>query len=390
MSNSIKLSVSDSISSDKYYKIATITASNNGNSSCLRITGTMGEWGASKRTSFDISVSNRDGVLVSGFANSMSNYNSGYCNIVIYNESDGKSVVYWKRSSRYCVFLVDDVVIGHNSSYSWEGEAISGSPSGTLVWTYTSAVGLVWAVNGKVSETYTSDKVGNSLSFGSKTYDGSSAQTITAGDLGAMSISGISGAGDSVSVNFNNYTANGIYQFQGCDKSSVNPTFTNAPNPVPQGGYTSRFTLIVFVSRSRVEQILLWQGDPTNANSSVRRFTRCRDSISTWTSWHEFAYLDSNVASSDYVRYQNTNEINFKNVPSGNSNVWFNYRNGDTGGFDSTSKLTDYYFGDKNKTTDGITLHASSFTGTSANSTKWNGYKLSTTWTTSSDTITII
>lgn len=68
--------------------------------------------------------------------------------------------------------------------------------------------------------------------------------------------------------------------------------------------------------------------------------------------------VQTNVA--DYLKYQHTNEINYKNVPtSGNkSRHWFNYRNGDTDAADSSNKITDYYFGNRNNSVDGVYLHA--------------------------------
>ena len=77
----------------------------------------------------------------------------------------------------------------------------------------------------------------------------------------------------------------------------------------------------------------------------------------------------------DYLKYNDNDEINFKNVPtSGNTgNHWFNYRNGDTHGPDAANPLTDYYFGDRNKGTN-TTLHAARLAGSadSVNATPGN------------------
>lgn len=61
-----------------------------------------------------------------------------------------------------------------------------------------------------------------------------------------------------------------------------------------------------------------------------------------------------------HVAYENTNEINYANVPTtGNkSRHWFNYLNGDTNRADSSNLLTDYYFGNRNQSVDGVYLHA--------------------------------
>lgn len=64
--------------------------------------------------------------------------------------------------------------------------------------------------------------------------------------------------------------------------------------------------------------------------------------------------------------YERTNEINNTNVPTqGNMNRhWFNYRNGDTGNPDPNNKLSDYFFGNRNYSTEGIYLNAEGFSPT--------------------------
>lgn len=74
---------------------------------------------------------------------------------------------------------------------------------------------------------------------------------------------------------------------------------------------------------------------------------------------------------SDYVKILHGNEVNFKNVPtSGNKqNFWFNYRNGDTDSGDRGNKITDYFFGNRNASTDGVSLHADTFDGNATSAT---------------------
>lgn len=75
------------------------------------------------------------------------------------------------------------------------------------------------------------------------------------------------------------------------------------------------------------------------------------------------------------------NEFNFI-IPGNSPRVWFNYRNGLTDDYETSSLITDYYFGNRNKTTAGVTLNAANFSGTAANATnaeKLGGYGLSTT-----------
>lgn len=58
--------------------------------------------------------------------------------------------------------------------------------------------------------------------------------------------------------------------------------------------------------------------------------------------------------------YVNGNEINFTNVPDSGAiwRHWFNYKNGDTNSADSVNKLTDYFFGNRNQSVAGVTIHA--------------------------------
>ena len=75
-----------------------------------------------------------------------------------------------------------------------------------------------------------------------------------------------------------------------------------------------------------------------------------------------------------HVAYEYNNEINYVNVPtSGNKDRhWFNYRNGDTGSQDSSNTLSDYYFGNRNGTTNDVYLHADGFAPRIVNGTNSN------------------
>lgn len=72
----------------------------------------------------------------------------------------------------------------------------------------------------------------------------------------------------------------------------------------------------------------------------------------------------------DYLKFQSYSEINFKNnsTTKYKDQVWFNYRNGDTGAADPGNQIKDYYFGNRNKGTNTI-LHAERLAG-SADSAK--------------------
>lgn len=74
----------------------------------------------------------------------------------------------------------------------------------------------------------------------------------------------------------------------------------------------------------------------------------------------------ANGGDADYLKFQNDNEINFKNnttITKYKGEVWFNYRNGDTGSADPNNKIKNYYFGNRNKGAD-TTLHADRLAGT--------------------------
>lgn len=83
----------------------------------------------------------------------------------------------------------------------------------------------------------------------------------------------------------------------------------------------------------------------------------------------------ANGGVADYLKFQNYSEINFKNNSTTRykDQVWFNYRNGDTGAADPGNKIIDYYFGNRNKGTD-TTLHAARLAGSadSVNATVGN------------------
>lgn len=80
--------------------------------------------------------------------------------------------------------------------------------------------------------------------------------------------------------------------------------------------------------------------------------------------WEKISAGYSDVAG--HLNLQQTNEINFTNVPTeGNKDrIWFNYRNGDTGAGDGGNLIKDYYFGNRNGGTTGVTVWAESFNGT--------------------------
>ena len=76
----------------------------------------------------------------------------------------------------------------------------------------------------------------------------------------------------------------------------------------------------------------------------------------------------------DYLKFQYYSEINFKNnsTTQYKDQVWFNYRNGDSGSADKENQIKDYFFGNRNKGTN-TTLHADRLAGSAD---KWNGWNI--------------
>lgn len=83
-------------------------------------------------------------------------------------------------------------------------------------------------------------------------------------------------------------------------------------------------------------------------------------STSEPTSTTKFLRADGTWAAPSSVAYEHTNEINTRNVPSsGNKmNHWFNYRDGDTDAASPNNLITDYYFGNRNNSVEGVKLNA--------------------------------
>lgn len=76
--------------------------------------------------------------------------------------------------------------------------------------------------------------------------------------------------------------------------------------------------------------------------------------------------LDGKATNADYLNIQNGNEINFKgNDNCSNKKIWFNYRSADTAD-NTTNAITDYFFGNGQKGTTGVTLNADNFSGNAA------------------------
>lgn len=60
-----------------------------------------------------------------------------------------------------------------------------------------------------------------------------------------------------------------------------------------------------------------------------------------------------------HLKHSHGNEVNIKSINASNYvREWFNYRNADTDSLDDENKITDYLFGNRNGSTDGVTLNA--------------------------------
>lgn len=108
--------------------------------------------------------------------------------------------------------------------------------------------------------------------------------------------------------------------------------------------------------------------DPNGSATTSRYDSGVKLTPSTNTISANISGNAATATNADYVNLLHTNEVNFKNVPtSGNTErVWFNYRNGDTDEPDASNLITQYYFGNRNKVTTGVTLMADNFSGNAA------------------------
>lgn len=88
--------------------------------------------------------------------------------------------------------------------------------------------------------------------------------------------------------------------------------------------------------------------------------------------------------------YEHTNEINYRNVAQDQSH-WFNYLDGDTDAASPGNLLTDYYFGNRNNSVEGVKLNADGIHGRNIvfNYSKLYCIKLTRLNTTTTDCATV-
>ena len=179
------------ISTYWYYKIATLPAYNSsGNYASLIITGRIGGWESANMSSINALVFNRgeEGIVAIDLAKTSSRTAYNICDIVCYREEHGETSVYLKCAS-YFTFDINIESYQHDIILPTSVSKLT-SVTGTEQVKLSTTASRLEVYNGnayvggkRLVKSNESLKNPNSLTFGSQTYDGSAAKTITASDL---------------------------------------------------------------------------------------------------------------------------------------------------------------------------------------------------------------
>ena len=179
------------ISTYWYYKIATLPAYNSsGNYASLIITGRIGGWESANMSSINALVFNRgeEGIVAIDLAKTSSRTAYNICDIVCYREEHGETSVYLKCAS-YFTFDINIESYQHDIILPTSVSKLT-SVTGTEQVKLSTTASRLEVYNGnayvggtRLVKSNESLKNPNALTFGSQTYDGSAAKTITASDL---------------------------------------------------------------------------------------------------------------------------------------------------------------------------------------------------------------
>ena len=174
-----------------YYKIATLPAYNSSsNYASLIITGRIGGWEAANMSSINALVFNRgaEGIVAIDLAKTSSRAAYNLCDIVCYREEHGETSVYLKCAG-YFTFDISIEAYQHDIILPTSVSKLT-SVTGTEQVKLSTTKSRLEVYNGnayiggtRLVKSNESLKNPNSLTFGSQTYDGSAAKTITASDL---------------------------------------------------------------------------------------------------------------------------------------------------------------------------------------------------------------
>ncbi len=185
------------------------------------------------------------------------------------------------------------------------------------------------------------------------------------------------------------YSSNSWTSWQRCNEfivnyNSVTPSFANTVTAYATGanivcldtesGQGGTFDHIV-----RLQEVVY---DSGSISKFVFAISRCLNSVnigdivkyefssSGWTKTASKVAKASGAENADvaeYFKQQHDNEVNFKNIPNSGttsiSRVWLNYRDGDTDAANPDKLITEYVFGNRNKTSTGVKLVADEFSG---------------------------
>lgn len=123
--------------SGRYYKLASLPASNDGNAIQLNIKGIIGNW-ATKKGTIELQISNRESLRVYGTLIGSENVYDNET-IVIYQESNNSHTIYLRCVSDYCSANTFEFSWGCYAAGSiptiYTDNSYTTSPTGTLKWT---------------------------------------------------------------------------------------------------------------------------------------------------------------------------------------------------------------------------------------------------------------
>ena len=144
--------ISNKGSGTYYYKLGTMVVDDSGNYGNITISGRFGGWEQSNSANFEIMMLNRssarDGNTITATVSASGKVQDALskCDIVVYKQSDTSEIVYLKLSG-YWLYDFDWAAFQHSIDYS----ATNVTPTGTLVWSLSSAPKTILDVSGNFS-----------------------------------------------------------------------------------------------------------------------------------------------------------------------------------------------------------------------------------------------
>ena len=235
-----------------FYKIATLPVyRSSDNYASLIIRGRIGGWEINNMSIVNALVFSRgeEGIVAMDLSKEPSGYTYNACDIVCYREVDGTTSVYLK-CAYYFIFDItiesyrEDVILPTSVSYVTSVTGTEKTRLSTTRFKLNIYQGNAYVGGTRLVKSNESLKNPKSLTFGSKSYDGSSDITLTADDLGAITshqdISGkLDKSGGTMKGSLTIEQGNAINVSQYNDASGVS-LMNNGDGTVTQFGSSSR------------------------------------------------------------------------------------------------------------------------------------------------------